>query len=149
MWLMLMLTDLNAYSRWSLLSCLAILACVEKLCSVMNLVSIERDWVVVIAGEHEESLRNMNSQMRRVDVICKLVGPFIISLLDGFSTKLAIEVNFAVKILSAVVEYFAIHKLCPPSLDPSADVLTISIGLRLFACLARAKTAFSERTFPR
>jgi solute carrier family 40 (iron-regulated transporter), member 1 len=31
--------------RSALLSALALLACVEKLCSVMNMVAVERDWV--------------------------------------------------------------------------------------------------------
>ncbi|KAF7591879.1 hypothetical protein BBP40_000922 [Aspergillus hancockii] len=51
------------------LACLAFLACVEKVCSIMNLVSVERDWVVVVAGEDHERLKTMNAQMRRIDLI--------------------------------------------------------------------------------
>jgi solute carrier family 40 (iron-regulated transporter), member 1 len=32
-------------AKTSLLLLLAFLACVEKLCAIMNLVSVERDWV--------------------------------------------------------------------------------------------------------
>ena len=32
-------------AKISLLVLLALLACVEKLCAIMNLVSVERDWV--------------------------------------------------------------------------------------------------------
>ena len=31
--------------QYSLLATLALLACMEKLCSIMNMVSVERDWV--------------------------------------------------------------------------------------------------------
>jgi iron-regulated transporter 1 len=32
-------------AKTSLLVLLSLLACVEKLCAIMNLVSVERDWV--------------------------------------------------------------------------------------------------------
>lgn len=35
----------NAGTTWTLFAALILLACVEKLCSVMNLISVERDWV--------------------------------------------------------------------------------------------------------
>jgi solute carrier family 40 (iron-regulated transporter), member 1 len=31
--------------RYSILSILILLACVEKLCSIMNMIAVERDWV--------------------------------------------------------------------------------------------------------
>jgi iron-regulated transporter 1 len=34
------------------------LACVEKLCSVMNLVAVERDWVVVMTEGNEDARRS-------------------------------------------------------------------------------------------
>jgi len=36
---------------------LAVLACFEKVSSIMNLICVEKDWVVVIAGDDEQSLR--------------------------------------------------------------------------------------------
>lgn len=38
-----------------------VLACVEKLCAVMNLVSVERDWVVVITEGNESARRGSSS----------------------------------------------------------------------------------------
>lgn len=46
--------------------------------------------------------------MRRIDLVCKLGGPLLISLLDGKSTKLAIETMFVMSTLSLLVEYFVI-----------------------------------------
>lgn len=50
--------------------------------------------------------------MRRIDLICKLIGPLLISFVDGFSTKIAILVNLGMNILCVPVEYFAIANVC-------------------------------------
>ncbi|KAI8652757.1 Solute carrier family 40 protein [Fusarium keratoplasticum] len=86
-------------------------ACIEKLCSIMNLVSVEKDWVVVVAEKDPEALRIINAQMRRIDLLCKLLGPLFIALIDGYSSEVAIVVNFAMNAASVVVEYFAIARV--------------------------------------
>lgn len=93
------------------LAALSLLACTEKLNSVMNTISIERDWVVIIAQGNEHDLQELNSQMRRIDLFCKLVGPLAIAIIDGFSTTLAILVTLAMTCLSVAIEYFAIAKV--------------------------------------
>jgi solute carrier family 40 (iron-regulated transporter), member 1 len=49
--------------------------------------------------------------MRRIDLICKLLGPLFIALVDGISTEVAIIVNFGMNVLSVGIEYFAIAKV--------------------------------------
>ena len=49
--------------------------------------------------------------MRRIDLICKLVGPLIIALIDGISTTLAIWITLGMNATSVLVEYFAIAKV--------------------------------------
>lgn len=49
--------------------------------------------------------------MRRIDLLCKLFGPLFIALLDGYSTQLAIVVNFGMNAASVIVEYFAIARV--------------------------------------
>lgn len=49
--------------------------------------------------------------MRRIDLLCKLLGPLFIALLDGASTKIAIIVNFCMNIASVLIEYFAIARV--------------------------------------
>ena len=87
---------------------LAILACVEKLCSIINLISIERDWVVVVSENSQISLEVLNSQMRRIDLICKVLGPLVIAVVDAKSLQLAIEVIFGMNVISLLIEYIAI-----------------------------------------
>ncbi|EZF72190.1 hypothetical protein H105_05761 [Trichophyton soudanense CBS 452.61] len=94
-----------------LLAILALLACVEKLCSIINMISVERDWVVVVAGEDHAALIAMNARMRRIDLICKLFGPLFISLIDGISTETAILLNLGMNTCSVFFEYFAIARV--------------------------------------
>ncbi|KAK0272613.1 hypothetical protein LTS16_019962 [Friedmanniomyces endolithicus] len=106
---------------YSLLAILCILAAVEKLSAVINTIAIERDWVVVIAGDNEGHLRQLNSQMRRIDLFCKLAAPLVIALVDAASTSIAIMVAGLLTILSVPVEYFAIarvHRAIPALSEP-------------------------------
>lgn len=96
------------YVQYLTLVLLSILACVEKLCSVMNLVAVERDWVIIVVGDDMDTLATLNAQMRRIDLLCKLVGPLLIAFFDGLSTRLAIQVNLGMNVISIPLEYFAI-----------------------------------------
>ncbi|KAF2638274.1 iron transporter [Massarina eburnea CBS 473.64] len=87
------------------------LACIEKLAFVGNTVAVERDWAVVIAGVLNVKREDLNSGMRRIDLVCKLVAPLGISLVDGYSTKVAIWVVFGQNALSIMFEYFAIAQV--------------------------------------
>lgn len=87
------------------------LACVEKLCAVLNMIAVERDWVIVIAENTECELETLDCQMRRIDLFCKLVGPLAIALVDGFSTRVAIWTVMILSGTSVLVEYFTIAKV--------------------------------------
>ncbi|KAL8742446.1 MAG: hypothetical protein Q9190_005069 [Brigantiaea leucoxantha] len=88
-----------------------LLACVEKVFSIINTVSMERDWVVVIAAKSESVLCQMNSQMRRIDLCCKLLSPLTVAVLDGISTKTAILVTLGCNSVSILAEYILIARL--------------------------------------
>lgn len=87
------------------------LACVEKLCAVLNMIAVERDWVIVIAENTECELETLDCEMRRIDLFCKLVGPLAIALVDGFSTRIAIWTVMILSGTSVLVEYFTIAKV--------------------------------------
>lgn len=87
------------------------LACVEKVAFVANTVSVERDWIIVVSDSLQIDRQELNSAMRRIDLVCKLVAPVGIGLLDGYSTKIAIWVVFAQNAISVAVEYFAIAQV--------------------------------------
>ena len=44
--------------RLGLLAIVVVLACIEKLCAIMNTVAVERDWVVIIADGDSDSLQS-------------------------------------------------------------------------------------------
>ena len=85
------------------------LACVEKLAFIANTISVERDWVIVVSESLSIDRQDLNSTMRRIDLVCKLIAPVGIGLVEGyFSTRLAIWIVFLQNAISVVVEYFAI-----------------------------------------
>ncbi|ETS74302.1 hypothetical protein PFICI_14168 [Pestalotiopsis fici W106-1] len=88
-----------------------LLACVEKLCSVMNLVSIERDWVVVMTEGNEVVRQDLNARMRRIDLLCKLLGPLVISSIAAASTIIAIWATLGMNIVSVLFEYVFIAQV--------------------------------------
>lgn len=94
-----------------LLTLLSILACAERLCAIANTVAVERDWVVVISDSDEEYLQDMNAQMRRIDLFCKLTGPLIIALIVGFSPKIAILTTMGLNMTSMMAEYGLIARI--------------------------------------
>ena len=49
--------------------------------------------------------------MRRIDLLCKLVAPIFISLIDGYSTSVAVWVVFGQNAVSVLIEYFAIKQV--------------------------------------
>ncbi|EXJ58932.1 hypothetical protein A1O7_06363 [Cladophialophora yegresii CBS 114405] len=108
------LSTFHAIATWAKLaifSMLVLLSCVEKPCSILNLVAIERDWVVEIAQHDERSLQSLNARMRRIDLVCKLGGPLVIALIDGASRNAAIFLVFATNAAAAPIEYFAIAQV--------------------------------------
>ena len=94
-----------------LLVVLCFLAPFEKICSVMNLIAVERDWVVVIATHCDIPLESFNSQMRRIDLACKLLGPLCIAFIDNISTVTAIIAVFVTNCLFVFIEYFSIARV--------------------------------------
>ncbi|KAI0429390.1 Ferroportin1-domain-containing protein [Xylaria sp. FL1042] len=85
---------------------------VERLSASGNLISMERDWVVTVAGPvgHPYDLTNLNAVMRRIDLVCKLVSPILISIVITSTdsvrvgvlyTGLASLVSIPIELLSA------------------------------------------------
>ena len=108
---LLTVSDRTPSRAWPLLLAMAVLACVERLSATMNTIAVERDWVIVMAGKSVQHLQTMNSQMRRIDLSCKLIAPLMIALIDGYLTKVAIIVTLSVAVVSLPLEYILISKV--------------------------------------
>ncbi|KAI0640034.1 Ferroporti-1 [Trametes polyzona] len=55
--------------------------CAHNLAGVTISVAVERDWVTTIAASSPEHLTTLNTYMRRIDLLCKLIAPLFVSLL--------------------------------------------------------------------
>ncbi|KAK0725504.1 Ferroporti-1 [Lasiosphaeris hirsuta] len=113
-----------------------LLACVEKLCSMMNLISVERDWVVVITEGDGNARRTLNARMRRIDLLCKLLGPLAISAIALASVQVAIWATLGMSLTAVAVEYVFIaqvYKMAPGLQRPTGvpPEVTVSSGSRL------------------
>lgn len=71
----------------------------------------------------------MNSQMRRIDLVCKLLGPFFIGIIDGISTETAILLNLSMNCASVVIEYFTIARVGYRSYSLGVSSLVTFTGL--------------------
>jgi iron-regulated transporter 1 len=108
---MLQTQAIGGFITYGLFVISIILACIEKLAYVANTVAVERDWIIVVSDSLKVERQQLNSVMRRIDLICKLIAPVGIGLLDGYSTQIAICVVFAQNALSVGVEYWAIAQV--------------------------------------
>lgn len=125
-WIMSISEAHHAWFKPTLFGVVCVLACAEKICAVMNLIAVERDWVVVISESTSCELTVLNPQMRRIDLFCKLIGPLMIALVDGFSTRAAIWTTLGSSSTSVLIEYFSIARVghlspLPPPLLTSSD----------------------------
>ncbi|KAH6626611.1 Ferroporti-1 [Chaetomium sp. MPI-SDFR-AT-0129] len=107
-WVMLE-QPLSTQALDGLFAATVILACVEKLSAGVNLVSVERDWVVVITEGNEAARRMMNARMRRIDLFCKLLGPLTIALIAAASVPAAVCSTLGMNLASVLVEYLCIE----------------------------------------
>ncbi|KAI0404456.1 Ferroporti-1 [Xylaria palmicola] len=69
---------------------------IERLSASGNLISMERDWVVTVAGPigHPYNLTNLNAVMRRIDLVCKLISPILISIVISATGSIRIGVLY-------------------------------------------------------
>lgn len=90
---------------------LVLLACVDKVASIANIVAIERDWIIVITEVNNLRRQDLNASMRRVDLLAKLVAPLIISILDVYSRQLSLWVIIGMNIASIFLEFYVIDHI--------------------------------------
>lgn len=111
-WVMLSKPGMSHRATYGIFAATVVLACVEKLSAGINLVSVERDWVVVITEGDENTRRVMNARLRRIDLFCKLVGPLAISLIGAASIHSAVYSTLGMNLASVIVEYLFIRTVC-------------------------------------
>ncbi|PMD17489.1 hypothetical protein NA56DRAFT_605825 [Hyaloscypha hepaticicola] len=84
-----------------------LLGILENLSASGNMLSMERDWVVTAASPDGQpyDLTHLNSIMRRIDLICKLIAPILISIIvSATSTKVGVLVVCGMSTTSWAIE---------------------------------------------
>ncbi|KDQ53177.1 hypothetical protein JAAARDRAFT_197661 [Jaapia argillacea MUCL 33604] len=66
---------------WVLFALIVLAGCVLKLSTIGISVAIERDWATTIAEGNNDRLTTLNTILRRIDLLCKLLAPLFVSLL--------------------------------------------------------------------
>ncbi|WWC64337.1 uncharacterized protein I303_106947 [Kwoniella dejecticola CBS 10117] len=99
-------TGLEVAATWTIL--LLVIACSATLglSATAMIVAIERDWITEIAQGDRASLTQLNTYMRRIDLLIKLVAPLMVSLLTSLGGyPLATGVLLGFSVLTCGTEY--------------------------------------------
>ncbi|TFY68703.1 hypothetical protein EVJ58_g862 [Rhodofomes roseus] len=86
-------TEEQLTRKWStplgaaMFALIVICGCIQNLSGVALSVAIERDWVTIIAQGSSEHLTLINTYMRRIDLLCKLLAPLFVSLLTSVTSN--------------------------------------------------------------
>ncbi|ORX92577.1 hypothetical protein K493DRAFT_225311, partial [Basidiobolus meristosporus CBS 931.73] len=100
------------YFAYALFGVILVLGMVLKVMLMATNIAVEKDWVVIIANKDEELLTQLNTSMRRIDLICKLVAPLLVACLTAVGTTIFAVIFIGVwNVISMVLEYVLIYKV--------------------------------------
>ncbi|KAK9728370.1 hypothetical protein K7432_001158 [Basidiobolus ranarum] len=100
------------YWSYGIFSIILVLGMVLKVMLMASNISIEKDWVVIIANKDEQLLTQLNTSMRRIDLICKLVAPLLVACLTTVGTTIFAVIFIGIwNIISLVLEYALIYRV--------------------------------------
>ncbi|XP_054977741.1 solute carrier family 40 member 1 isoform X1 [Sorex araneus] len=106
---------LNMYHGWVLTSCyimIITIANIANLASTATAITIQRDWIVVVAGEDRSKLADMNATIRRIDQLTNILAPMAVGQIMTFGSPV-IGCGFISgwNLVSMCVEYFLLWKV--------------------------------------
>ncbi|XP_012632310.1 ferroportin [Microcebus murinus] len=106
---------LTMYHGWVLTSCYILIitiANIANLASTATAITIQRDWIVVVAGEDRSKLADMNATVRRIDQLTNILAPMVVGQIMTFGSPV-IGCGFISgwNLVSMCVEYFLLWKV--------------------------------------
>ncbi|XP_045714393.1 solute carrier family 40 member 1 [Phyllostomus hastatus] len=106
---------LTMYHGWVLTSCYILIitiANIANLASTATAITIQRDWIVVVAGEDRSKLADMNATIRRIDQLTNILAPMAVGQIMTFGSAV-IGCGFISgwNLVSMCVEYFLLWKV--------------------------------------
>jgi iron-regulated transporter 1 len=103
-----------ALLRGAIFTLILALGILEGLSASGNMLSMERDWVVTAASPVGQpyDLTHLNSSMRRIDLICKLIAPILISVIvSATNIKIGVLVVGCMSAGSWAVEFWCARRV--------------------------------------
>ncbi|XP_072030063.1 solute carrier family 40 member 1-like [Amphiura filiformis] len=85
---------------------------IANLFSLAQKICIQKDWVVVLAGNNKDRLAAMNAMIRRIDLSVNILAPIIVGLIMNFAGMTIAAVYIAAwNVGSMIAEYFLLLKV--------------------------------------
>ncbi|XP_068091573.1 ferroportin-like isoform X2 [Hyperolius riggenbachi] len=106
---------LSMYHGWLLILCyifVIAIADVANLASTAMSITLQRDWIVVVAGGNKNQLADMNATMRRIDQLTNILAPMAVGQIVTFGSSV-LGCGFIVgwNFVSMCVEYLLLWKV--------------------------------------
>ncbi|XP_070588023.1 ferroportin [Erythrolamprus reginae] len=106
---------LNLYQGWLLTLCYILvisIANIANLASTATAITIQRDWVVVVAGDNRSKLADMNATIRRIDQLTNILAPMAVGQIMTFGSPV-IGCGFISgwNLISMCIEYTLLYKV--------------------------------------
>ncbi|XP_029790124.1 solute carrier family 40 member 1 [Suricata suricatta] len=106
---------LAIYNGWLLTSCYILIitiANLANLASTATAITIQRDWIVVVAGRDRGKLADMNATVRRIDQLTNILAPMAVGQIMTFgSAVIGCAFISGWNLVSMCVEYFLLWKV--------------------------------------
>lgn len=80
---------LELYNGWILTTCYILVisvANIANLASTATAITIQRDWVVVVAGQDSSTLADMNATVRIIDQLTNILAPMLVGQIMAFGS---------------------------------------------------------------
>ncbi|XP_062862480.1 solute carrier family 40 member 1 [Trichomycterus rosablanca] len=107
------LTDL--YNGWLLTGCYIMvitIANIANLASTAMSITIQRDWVVVVAGDNRSNLADMNATVRIIDQLTNILAPMLVGQIMAFGSHfMGCGFISGWNLCSMCLEYFLLWKV--------------------------------------
>ncbi|XP_069471732.1 ferroportin-like [Ambystoma mexicanum] len=106
---------ISMHRGWPLIVCYIVVIAIgniANLASTATSITIQRDWIVVVAGEDRTNLAAMNATMRRIDQVTNILSPLAVGQILTFGS-LVIGCGFLAgwNVLSMGLEYLILWKV--------------------------------------
>ncbi|PIK49588.1 hypothetical protein BSL78_13524 [Apostichopus japonicus] len=89
--------------------CLGVCA---KLTSIAEKICVQKDWIVVIAGEDKEYMAGLNASVRRIDLLTNILAPIVVGQIMTFASLVAAGVFISAwNVISMFVEYILLYNI--------------------------------------